>query len=85
MNASALGWQDIAQALARPNSRVSLNNPRRARGARQIPQETIRAIRVDHAAKVPRVEIARKYQVSEKYVYLVCECGLRDDEREKLR
>lgn len=83
MSAFALSWQEMA--AARPTTRTGPNQPRRARGARQIPQETIRAMRADHEAGVKRTDIARKYDVTEKYVYLVCECGLRDEERERLR
>lgn len=85
MNGLALGWQEIAHALERRNTRVGRNAPRRARGARQIPQETVRAIRADNDAGMPRAEIAAKHQVSSQYVYAICELGLRDDERELLR
>lgn len=84
MSAAAVGWQDIASALASPTSRPSRSNPRRARGRRVISQETVRQIRED-AKTMTRAELAEKHDVSRNYLYLVIDCGLRDDERERLR
>lgn len=84
MSAAAVGWQDIATALARRTTKESRSNPQRHRGARTISQETVRQIRED-SLTMKRGEVAAKHNVSQHYVYLVVDCGLRDDEREKLR
>lgn len=83
MSVATLGWQEIAQALSTKARKDSRTNGSR-RGRRQISQDTVRQIRVDIKV-MTRVEVARKHHVSPHYVYLVTECGLRDDERENLR
>jgi hypothetical protein len=86
MSADVLSWQTIATTLTH-RSRIAARSqkPRGPhRGQRRISQETVKLIRIDSFA-LTRAEVAVKYGVSQHYVYLVVDCGLRDDEREKLR
>lgn len=83
MTVDVLSWQDIASS--RPKPKREKQDPSRRRGNRQIPQETIRAIRADAANDVPRAIIAERYGVSLNYIYQVVDNGLRDDERERMR
>lgn len=89
MTVASLGWQEIAQALSTRAGKDNRRSATKHRGKRVISQETVRRIREDAALegahKMSRSAIAAKYKVSPHYVYLVTECGLRDDEREKLR
>lgn len=82
--ASAVAWQDIATALQNRTSKESRSNLRKQRGSRQISQETVQQIRAD-SREMTRREVALKHDVSVNYVYQVVDCGIRDDEREKLR
>ena len=86
-SAFSLGWQDVATAMRSGEKRPKLaRSAKRHAGPRRIPQETVRAIRADVEAKLlTRVAIARKYDVSENFVYQVTQGGMRSDEQEKLR
>lgn len=83
-HASAVSWQSIASELTR-RAKKAERPSQHQRGRRLISQETVRAIRADHAAGLTRMAIARRYDVTPHYVYQITECGLRDDEREKSR
>lgn len=85
MSAAVLSWQDIAQTIAHNGEKHPLRTARPQRGNRRIPQETVRAIRADVEAGVPRHTVREKYHVSLQFIYNVVDLGLRDDEREVFR